>query len=107
MIDIGNIFDGIPASLPEELTQSLVKHSNVTIERIVSRQHASPEDFWYNNDRNEWVLVLQGNAGLLFEGEEEARVLKPGDYLLIPAHLRHRVVWTDPYQDTIWLAAFY
>jgi cupin 2 domain-containing protein len=53
------------------------------------------------------VLVLAGAAGLVFEGEAEPRVLRPGDYLLIPAHRRHRVAWTDPEQPTVWLAVHY
>ena len=42
--------------------------------------------------------------GVVLEGETEVRVLRPGDYLLIPAHCRHRVEWTDPEQKTVWLA---
>jgi len=52
-------------------------------------------------------MVLSGNARLLFEGETESRALAPGDSLNIPAHRRHRVEWTDPQQDTVWLAVFY
>ena len=32
------------------------------IERIVSRGHASPEDFWYDQEENEWVMVVKGTA---------------------------------------------
>ena len=53
------------------------------------------------------MVLLSGAAGLLFEGETEMRVLRPGDYLLIPAHCRHRVEWTDPAQKTVWLALHY
>ena len=50
------------------------------------------------------MVLLSGSAGLLFAGETEIRVLRPGDYLLIPAHCRHRVEWTDPVRPTVWLA---
>jgi cupin 2 domain-containing protein len=92
---------------PEEQVDVLVRTSTVRIERIVSHGHRSPEGFWYDQDRNEWVVVLRGGAGVLFEGESSPRVLDPGDTLTIPAHTRHRVEWTSPGEDTVWLAVFY
>ena len=77
------------------------------MERIVSRGHASPDGFWYDQDENEWVIVLQGSAGLRFEGKEELLVLHTGDYILIPRHCKHRVEWTDTDCETVWLAVHY
>ena len=77
------------------------------IERIVSTGQASPPGFWYDQDWAEWVLVLSGAAGLEFEGEAAPRRLGPGDCVLIPAHARHRVAWTDAHQPTVWLAVHY
>jgi cupin 2 domain-containing protein len=34
-------------------------------------------------------------------------VLHPGDHVVIPAHRRHRVEWTDSTEKTIWLALHY
>ena len=107
MIESGNLFDGIPARLPAEQFTTLVAAPSVRIERIVSRGHASPKDFWYDQDRPEWVVVLAGSAAIRFEGEASARTLKRGDYLHIPAHARHRVEWTDAGEPTIWLAVHY
>ena len=76
------------------------------IERIVSQGHASPEDFWYDQDQDEWVLVLKGAARLRFEGEEPVE-MEPGAHVNIPAHKRHRVEWTTPDEPTIWLAVHY
>ena len=104
-----NLFDRIPGKFPEEISAVLAGSDSVSIERIVSAGHASPKDFWYDQERNEWVLLLSGAAVLLIEGEagiEEAE-LKPGDYLLIPAHQRHRVESTSPTEKTIWLAVFF
>ncbi len=56
---------------------------------------------------NEWVVVLQGKAGLEFQGQAEVVEMQKGDFVNIPAHCRHRVAWTDPEQLTIWLAVFY
>jgi cupin 2 domain-containing protein len=100
----GNLFTDVPAELAAEETTPLLAAPNVRIERIVSRGHASPPDFWYDQTEAEWVLVLAGSAAVLFEGEGEPRLLKHGDYLHIPAHARHRVVWTDLNEPTIWLA---
>jgi cupin 2 domain-containing protein len=107
-MNAANIFENIPARIPSELVERVAHSSTVTIERIISpRGHASPAGFWYDGDRNEWVLVLKGGAGLLFEGESSPRLLSPGDHLTIPAHVRHRVEWTDPDRETIWLAVYY
>lgn len=102
-----NLFDDLPDALPEELTQILLEAPCVRIERIVSRGHASPEGFWYDQEEHEWVLLLQGNARLAFaEGIPEIE-MRRGDHLTVPARQRHRVAWTDPTQDTIWLAVFF
>ncbi len=103
-VSSGNLFADLPEHLPEELITELHAALNVRIERIVSRGHASPPGFWYDQDQPEWVILLAGTAGLLFEGEAAPRTLKPGDHLHIPAHTRHRVEWTDPQDATIWLA---
>lgn len=102
----GNLYTGIPSALPEELIATIGGNDKVTIERIVSRGHATPEGQWYDQSRDEWVVVIRGAARLTFEdGTEETLLL--GDYLLIPAHRRHRVSWSDPEVETIWLAVHY
>ena len=106
-ISSGNLFDDIPKSLPAELFTPLFTAPNVRIERIVSRGHASPQGFWYDQPRAEWVIVLSGAAGIAFEGEASPRQLTRGDHLHIPAHTRHRVEWTDANEPTIWLAVHY
>jgi cupin 2 domain-containing protein len=98
----GNLFENVPSQLADEQFMTLLKAPNVTIERIVSTGHATAE--WYDPDQDEWVVVLAGSAGLLFEGEAEPRRLERGSYVHIPAHVRHRVAWTDPSTPTVWLA---
>jgi cupin 2 domain-containing protein len=102
----GNLHDGIPDALPQELFTTLTRGAGVRVERIVSRGHASPKDFWYDQAEAELVLVILGAARLELEGRGEI-ALGPGDWLDIPAHLRHRVSWTTPDVDTVWLAVFY
>jgi len=102
-----NIFSNLPEEMPLEVFEDIVNTGRVKIERIISHGHSSPADFWYDQEKDEWVLLLQGTAGLLFEDGNEVLVLKPGDWIHIPAHRRHRVQWTDPGEKTIWLAVHY
>ena len=99
-----NIFAQIPEQLPEELFDCIIKQDNIVIERIVSNGHISPVGQWYDQAKDEWVILLQGKATLLFEKDNNLISLTPGDYLLIPAHTRHRVEWTQPDFNTVWLA---
>ncbi|WP_328986311.1 cupin domain-containing protein [Thiorhodovibrio winogradskyi] len=103
---IGNLFEDIPPTLPGEVVEELIRARHARIERILSHGQSSPETGWYDQDEHEWVLVLQGAGRLLFDDQREV-LLNPGDHLLIPAHCRHRVVWTDPEQVTLWLAVFF
>ena len=100
-----NIFDDIPSKLPTELVETLLNSPHVRVERIVSRGHASPVGFWYDQAEHEWVLLLQGSARLRFD--DGVTELKAGDWINIPAHRRHCVEQTDPAQTTIWLAIHY
>jgi cupin 2 domain-containing protein len=106
MVNLTNLFAGIPEDLSEERLQTLVRTSSVRIERIISLGHASPKGFWYDQEWHEWVLLLKGAARLTFENEEPIE-LHPGAVVHIPPHARHRVEWTDPNQPTIWLAIHY
>jgi cupin 2 domain-containing protein len=101
----GSLTADLPGALPEELITVLVQERGVRIERIVSRGHASPPGFWYDQDQAETVFVVAGAARLEIEGEPE-RTLGAGDWVDLPAHLRHRVSWTAPDRETIWLAVF-
>lgn len=100
----GNLLADLPERLTEELFLTLADQGGAKIERIVSIGQASPPEFWYDQGRTEWVFLIAGSAGLLFEGETAALTLRPGDYLEIPAHRKHRVEWTDAAHPTVWLA---
>lgn len=100
-----NLFADLPDPLLDEQFMVLLEAAQVRIERIVSRGHASPDGFWYDQDWAEWVVVLKGAAALEFEGRTVE--LTAGDCLNIPAHQKHRVVWTTPDGPTIWLAVHY
>lgn len=98
---VKNIFAQTSAPAAGEEILTLLENSAVKIERIVSHSHSSPEDFWYDQDEDEWVVVLRGTATLEFAGGESVG-LGAGDYLMIPRHLKHRVARTG--EETVWLA---
>lgn len=102
-----SLLEGIPRELPVEVAEVLCRSDAVGIERIVSRGHASPPGFWYDQETDEFVLLVKGRAGLRLEGQEAEVTLEAGDWLEIKAHTRHRVEWTDPHGDTVWLAVHY
>ena len=103
-----NIYDNLPtqnnANDNEEFLK-IIQKPNVTIERIVSTGQITPENFWYNQKQNEFVIVLKGEAIIEFKDKEI--ILKEGDYLNIKAHKKHRVKYTSKDEPTIWLAVFY
>jgi cupin 2 domain-containing protein len=107
MTTLDNIFAALPPAGDAEHVTPLVAGGAVRIERIVSHGQQTPPGEWLAEPRAEWVVVLEGSAGLQFAGEEAPRVLARGDHVHIPAHTRHRVAWTDPAGPTVWLAVHY
>lgn len=76
---MSNLFGDLPAALPEELAEVLAENKHVRINRIVSTGHASSAGFWYDQEETEWVIVLKGEAKLLFEGDDEPITMRPSD----------------------------
>jgi cupin 2 domain-containing protein len=114
MMKIENIFNSlkIPSAsvVTEEVFEKLLSTPYFTLERIVSTGQSTPPGQWYDQTQDEWVILLSGSAGFSFETEKTEKivqVLRPGDYIHIPAHQRHRVEWTDSLQPTLWLALHY
>ena len=104
--EIGNLFEPIPEKISAEIFSELVRADNVRVERIVSHGHSSPPSGWYDQTENEWVAVLRGAAKIAFENGDEVH-LTEGCHLTIPAHTKHKVTWTTPDTETIWLAVHY
>ncbi len=107
MLNPANLFADLPEQHKDEVFEKLIDTGSCTIERIVSRGHATEEGKWYDQERNEWVLVVKGAAKLRFADGNTVSEMKPGDHLTIPAHCRHRVEWTDPDVVTVWIAVHY
>lgn len=103
---VKNIFSNIPKSLPEEHFENLISSENCRIARIISKGHTTKEGEWYDQKENEFVIVLKGNAELLFEGNNVVK-MKEGDYINIPKHVKHRVEKTNNEKEMVWLTVFY
>lgn len=103
MISKKNILQELPANLIDEYFEEIFSGNQFKLEKIVSKGHKSPPDFWYDQDKNEFVMLISGSAELTFENEPAIQLVK-GDYLIIPSHKKHRVEKTDPVHPTIWLA---
>jgi len=100
----GNILAELPDARAHEVLDVLLARGGVTLQRIVSHGQATPDGEWYDQDTDEWVVVLIGGAGLELEGEGSVRELGPGDFVFLPARERHRVAWTSADEPTVWLA---
>ena len=103
---MNNLLLSLPDNLDSEIFENLVQSDHIRIERILSKGHSSPDSGWYDQDENEWVLVLKGSGVVAFDDGNKV-TLNKGDYLNIPAHKKHKVLWTDPKRVTVWLAIFY
>ena len=101
-----SIFQDIPKDLKEEFIEDILVSENLKIERIISYGHSSPKEGWYNQDKNEWVILLDGEAVVSFKNSNDVK-LEKGDYINIPSHVEHKVSWTKPNYKTVWLAVFY
>ena len=95
-----NIFELLLNDGKQEIFTPLLERKGFRLEQIISNGQASEPGFWYDQDGDEWVLLARGEAELEFE--QQSLSLQAGDYLLIPAHARHRVASCS--QDALWLA---
>ena len=103
---LNNIFHDIPEKIPSEIFEEILSTENIRIERIISHGHSSPEEGWYDQNENEWVMVLSGQ-GIIEFADGRIITLSQGDYLNIEAGEKHKVLGTHPEDITIWLVVFY
>jgi len=94
-----NIF--IPNQDDPEVEQfdTLLQTPNIHIEKITSNGQVSDE--WYKQEKDEWVVLIEGEGHLLFEDGTKVRLLK-GEHIYIPKMKRHKVIYTS--SPAIWLA---
>ena len=98
IMQICNLFtDAIPPQEGERFG-TILSHKNLVIERIVSSEAITPQEYVQTQD--EWVLLFQGEAILQLAGESIS--LKAGDNLFLPVGVPHTVVQTS--EGSMWLA---
>ena len=98
---VKNLFAKLPTGARGESFVTLFENSGAKVVGIASHAHSSPRGFWYDQADDEWVIVLRGSASLEFSDGDLVE-LKPGDYVTIPRHVKHRIARTS--EETIWLA---
>ena len=103
---MSNLFANLPVETKDEVFTELLSRPGARIERIVSNGQSTPEDTPFNQDHDEWVLLLRGSASLWVDGDGE-HDLHPGDHMLIPARRTHRVTRTANDEPTVWLAVHF
>lgn len=96
----GSLADGEAPAEGAESFATLLAEGGVRVERIASHRAASPAGFWYDQPGTEFVLLARGAATLGFA--DGVRVMAAGDWAVLPAGCRHRVVATSA--DALWLA---
>lgn len=102
-----NLLENLPDATKGEIFEPIFQRESLLVERIVSHGQSTPDGQWYDQEQDEWILLLKGNAELLVEGDDRPTPLAPGDSMLLPARCRHRVVSTANDCDTVWLAVHY
>ncbi len=105
MIEIRNIYKDLPDASSNEVFQQIFDNEFIKIERIISKGQSSPDNFWYDQMWGEWVLLIEGFAKLEFQNDGIIG-MSPGDYLYIPPNKKHRIIFTTPDKETIWLTIF-
>jgi len=100
---VGNLFARLPAAKRAEAFTALLDRPGLRIERIVSQGQVTAEDEPMVQAQDEWVVLLQGEAGIRV-GESAVAMLRPGDHLMIAGGQRHWVTYTAKDEPTVWLA---
>lgn len=104
MVDnVYEFLEDIPSSSKDEVFQTLLSNKNIKIERIISYGQTTPEEYWYDQEDDEFVMVLDGEAKIKYDSGEVFS-LKKGSSLYIKAHQKHQVTYTS--NPAVWLAIF-
>jgi len=103
MMQQGSLLETSTSRTDRETVDVLLDRPGARIERIVSTGQTTPPGQWYDQPGDEWVALLAGRATLRFKDGALVQ-LSPGDWLLIPARVRHRVEETSADPPCVWLA---
>ncbi len=104
-MEIKNIYLQKNKNSKSEIIEDIIFTKSFRLEKISSFGYPTPNNKWYNQDKNEWVLLLKGQATLKFKKDVSRINLKEGDYIFLEKHLEHRVEYVS--KDAIWLCIHY
>ena len=98
-----NFFDTNGNISSTEIFENVIVGDNLRVERIISHGQTTPPGEWYNQEQDEWVLVLQGEARIAYMDGSDITLCK-GEHLFLPRHKKHRISYTST--PCLWLAVF-
>jgi cupin 2 domain-containing protein len=98
-----NIYTGHETGDAQEMFEVIATMGDTRIEKITTLTPYSTPGEWYNQDKDEWVVLLRGNAQIEI-GDQGFVELSSGDYIFLPAHCLHRITRTSADPACIWLA---
>jgi cupin 2 domain-containing protein len=101
----GNLFEDIRFPTGNAELFEIIRNDKVRIERIISTGQTTPEGEWYDQDEDEFVVLMQGQARIKYQEGNEL-LLTAGDYVMIPSHTRHRVSYTSEEPCCVWMAIY-
>lgn len=90
-----------------ELFNVLLQRKNVKIEQIVSTGQTTPVNEVYDQEWDEFVLLMQGEAKITMVDTQTTIALSAGDSVMIKAHEKHVVSYTSSEPPCIWLAVHF
>jgi cupin 2 domain-containing protein len=100
----GNIFKFSKKRIKgSESFETLLKSNSLLLEKILTHGELKSPGKWYDQEKDEWVMMVQGKATIEYDDGNRIE-MKKGDYVIIPAHLKHRVIETSESPDCVWLA---
>lgn len=100
MISLHNLYTLKEPETDSERFTPLFENSVCRIEAI--RSHLTKPGEWYDQEEDEWVILIEGEAVLEVEGAEHT--LHKGDCFHLPKHTRHRVLSTS--ENALWIGVF-
>jgi len=105
-ISVNNFYTGFTQDHLLENYKILLSGKKFNLEKIISKGYVTPDDKWIIEDTNEFVMLLKGNADLLFENGQNIK-LSEGDYFVIPKNTKHKVTRTSRRPLCYWLTIHY
>jgi quercetin dioxygenase-like cupin family protein len=87
--------------------ETLFENKNVKIDRVRARGQITPPGEFAPEPSYEFILLLEGQLVLEYDGEPEKRDLRPGDYAIKSPNQKTRADYTAEDEETVYLKVSY